>query len=101
MDLSELTTKAKDALAGGVPGFTKKVKFDFGDAGKLLLDGETNEASNDDGDADATLSLDWDNFLKMAKGQLDPTMAYMQGKLKISGDMSVAMQLKDLLSKFG
>lgn len=100
MDLAELTAKAKDALEGGVPGFTKKVKFDFGDVGKLLLDGEAGQASNEDGDADATLSLKWDNFIKMAKGEMDPTMAFMQGKLKVSGDMSVAMQLKELMSRF-
>lgn len=100
MDLAELTTKAKEALEGGVDGFTNKVKFDFGDAGKLLLDGTTGTASNDDGEADATLSLSWDNFMKMVQGNMDPTMAFMQGKLKVSGDMSVAMQLKELVSRF-
>ena len=34
----------------------------------------------------------------MASGQLDPTMAFMQGKLKINGDMSVAMKLQPLLA---
>jgi hypothetical protein len=38
MDLAELTAKADSAVeAGG--DFTKKVKFDFGDAGKLFIDG--------------------------------------------------------------
>ena len=37
MDLAELTSKASAALAGG-SDFKKKVKFDFGDIGKLLID---------------------------------------------------------------
>jgi putative sterol carrier protein len=31
---------------------------------------------------------------------MDPTMAFMQGKLKVEGDMSVAMQLQNLMKKF-
>jgi len=30
---------------------------------------------------------------------MDPTMAFMQGKLKVAGDMSVAMQLQTIMSK--
>ena len=46
MDLAELTAKADSAVeAGG--DFTKKVKFDFGDAGKLFIDGVAGKA--DDG----------------------------------------------------
>ena len=99
MDLAELTAKANEALSNGNGGFTRKVKFDFGDVGTLLVDGEAGTASNDDGEADTTLSLDWDSFKKIAKGEMDPAMAFMQRKLKVSGDMSVALQLKDLMSK--
>ena len=98
MDLSELTTKAAEAMAGGTD-FTRKVKFDFGDVGRLLIDGEAGTASNEDGEADATISVDWDDFARLAKGEMDPTMAFMQGKLKVAGDMTVAMQLQSLMSK--
>ena len=37
----------------------------------------------------ATLSCDEANFLKMAAGLLDPTKAFMTGKLKIQGDMTM------------
>ena len=56
-------------------------------------------ATNEDGAADATISVDWDDFQKLIAGQLDPTMAFMQGKLKVAGDMSVAMKLQSVLSK--
>ncbi|MDJ0920207.1 MAG: SCP2 sterol-binding domain-containing protein [Henriciella sp.] len=100
MDLAELTSKAAAAVEGGGGGFTKKVKFDFGDVGKLFIDGAAGVANNDDAEADATVKVDWDDFTKLAAGQLDPTMAFMQGKLKVLGDMSVAMQLQGLMSKF-
>ena len=100
MDLAELTAKAAAALAGGTD-FNKSVKFDFGEIGKLLIDGAKGVVSNEDGAADATISVKWDDFIKLAQGAMDPTMAFMQGKLKVSGDMSVAMQLQKLMSALG
>lgn len=96
MDLAELTQKASDALSGGAD-FSKAIKFDFGDVGKLLIDGASRTATNEDGDADATIRVAWDDFIRIAKGEMDPTMAFMQGKLKVEGDMSVAMQLQSLM----
>ena len=99
MTLEELTSKANAAVSAG-GDFTKKVKFDFGDLGKLFIDGAEGKADNSDGDADATIKVDWDDFKKISAGEMDPTMAFMQGKLKVEGDMSVAMQLQSLMSKF-
>ena len=98
MDLAELTSKAAAAVAGG-SDFKKKVKFDFGSVGKLLIDGVGGTADNSDGAADATIKVDWDDFVKISTGAMDATMAFMQGKLKVEGDMSVAMQLQNLMKK--
>jgi putative sterol carrier protein len=97
MDLAAVTQKVQAALAGAT-GFDKSVKFDFGSIGKLFIDGAAGQASNEDKPADATVTVSFDDFLKLAQGALDPTMAFMQGKLKVAGDMGVAMKLQSLFA---
>lgn len=97
MTFEELTQRASEAMSNG-SDFDKKVKFDFGDVGKLLIDGVSGTADNSDGDADATIKVAWEDFQKLAAGEMDPTMAFMQGKLKVDGDMSVAMKLQSIMS---
>lgn len=80
-----------------VPG--KKVKFDFADSGKIFLDGVDNKVSSDDAAADTTIKVKLEDFVAMAQGQLDPTAAFMQGKLRVEGDMGVAMQLQSVMAK--
>ena len=99
MDLAELTSKAAAAVAGGDSGFAKKVKFDFGDVGRLFNDGAAGVANNPESYASATVNVYGQYFGKLAAGEMDPTMAFMQGKLKVLGDMSVAMQLQSIMSK--
>lgn len=46
---------------------------------------------------DITISMDAEDFKSMVAGQLNPTMAFMSGKLKVKGDMSLAMKLQSLM----
>jgi putative sterol carrier protein len=80
-----------------VPG--KKVKFDFGDGERIFLDGVAGAVNKEDGAADTTIKIKLEDFLAMADGKLDPTAAFMQGKLKVEGDMGVAMQLQGVMAK--
>ena len=80
-----------------VPG--KKVKFDYGDSGKIFLDGVAGKVSTEDAAADTTIKVKLEDFVAMAQGQLDPTAAFMQGKLRVEGDMGVAMQLQSVMAK--
>lgn len=97
-DLASVTDKIRGAL-GDNSGLGKTVKIDLGDTGKIYIDGASspNSVTNEDKPADATVSISWDDFIALSTGQLDPMMAFMQGKLKIAGDMMIAQKLAPLL----
>lgn len=99
MTLEELTTEMQKRVAekGAIDG--KKVKFDFGDDGQLMIDGASDPAvvNNDDGEADCTVIVDKDVFESIAAGEENAQMAFMSGKLKVEGDMGIAMQLGTIL----
>jgi putative sterol carrier protein len=88
--LSEVTDRIKTAV-GDDSGLGKSLKFDLKDAGVIHIDGGT--VTNEDKAADLTMTLGMDDFLAIGEGKLDPTMAVMTGKLKLS-DMGVAMALQ-------
>jgi putative sterol carrier protein len=96
MTKAELAAKMQDAGAW-LPG--KRVKLDFGGDGVILLDGANSLISEDDGEADTTIKVSWDDWQAMAAGQLDGMTAFMTGKLKVEGDMGNAMQLQGVLAK--
>ena len=76
-------------------GFDRSVKFDTGGDGVIVIDGAT--ISTTDGPADCTIKLSLDDLKDLISGDLNPTMAFMTGKIKIEGDMSVAMALSSLM----
>jgi len=98
MTKSEMAQRLNDAQAF-VPG--KKVKLDFGDEGVVMLDGAGQKVTEDDGEADTTIRVAWADWQDMSDGKLDGMTAFMQGKLRVEGDMSNAMQLQGVLAKLG
>ena len=97
-DLETITQKIAAAV-GENSGLGKIIKVDFGNDGKILINGAVvpNTVTNDDGDADTTIQISIEDLKAMATGSLDPMMAFMMGKMKIQGDMSVAQKLAPLL----
>lgn len=49
--------------------------------------------------ADVVMSMSTDDFVKMFSGRLKPTMAFMSGKLKIKGNMALAIKLEKLMTQ--
>ena len=96
MTKQELVSRMQQGQAW-IPG--KRVKIDFGDQGVVMLDGAAGQVSEDDGSADTTIKVGWDDWQQLAAGQLDGMTAFMMGKLKVEGDMSNAMQLQGVLAK--
>ena len=90
-----LETKADPAKLAGM---TNSYLFDIEGAGKWVVavdDGAVN-VTEGEGEADTTIVTSEENFLAISRGELNPTTAYMTGKLKIKGDMGAAMKLQKL-----
>ncbi|MBC7892825.1 MAG: SCP2 sterol-binding domain-containing protein [Sphingobacteriaceae bacterium] len=93
MTLQDLTGRIAD-LAAQKGGMGNSIKFET-DEGIIHIDAN-GAVSNTDQGADCTIKMDVDDLNKLMNGDLNPMMAFMLGKLKISGDMSVAMKLQTL-----
>ncbi len=91
--MDEIQKKAKNMAPFGA-----KLKFDFGD-GFVFLDGTGTEniVSNEDREADCVISASVETFEKLSTGKLNPMMAMMTKKIRIKGDMGVAMKLQSLM----
>jgi len=76
-------------------GFDRSVKFDTGADGVIVIDGAS--ISTTDAPADCTIKLSLGDLEDLIAGDLSPTAAFMTGKIKIEGDMSVAMALSQLI----
>jgi putative sterol carrier protein len=92
--VSEITTRLRAALKSG-DGLGKSLKIDFKGEGFVHVDGTV--VTNADAPADCTVLVSLGDLAAMAKGELDPMSAMMRGRLKIKGDMSVAMKLQSML----
>lgn len=72
--------------------------------GKWLADltkteGPWVSVANESSSANCTVSVaSGDDWVKLAAGKINPTMAFMQGKVKIKGDMALALKLGSLLA---
>ena len=88
-NLSASATKA-EALG-------KTLKFDFGD-NKIFIDGtgSGNLVSTEDKEANCTVSLSQEDMLALMNGTLNGMTAFMSGKIKVAGEMGVAMKMQSL-----
>lgn len=98
MTLDDLEKEITEKLVHA-PAIGAKVKLDLGDDGVLFVDGISSPPviSREDSDADTTFVCSLDQLQKIIKGEQDPTMAFMTGKLKIQGSMGYALKLSSLL----
>lgn len=94
--MSDSIDEAVKALSARIDDFDGNAKFVFGEEGTIMLDSSGARAG--DGEADVTLTAEPDTFRAIFEGELDPTAAFMSGKLSVDGDMGQAMKLAGALS---
>jgi putative sterol carrier protein len=72
------------------------LKFDCGADGIIYIDGHAtpNRVDNEDRASDCTVTISRENLAALLAGTLSPMTGFMTGKIKVSGDMAVAMKLQ-------
>ncbi|MCA0919612.1 SCP2 sterol-binding domain-containing protein [Pseudooceanicola nanhaiensis] len=96
--MSDLITAAVAALnerldGSGIDGIAK---FVIEDEGSIIVDGDGARAGDDE--ADVTLTATRETFEAIIGGEMNPTTAFMTGKLSVDGDMGKAMALGSALA---
>lgn len=92
-EMIDAAVKALSARLGG--GFDGVAKFVIPGEGAIMLD--ANGVRAGDEEADVTLTADAEVFRSILEGSINPTMAFMTGKLKVDGSMGMAMKLGSVL----
>jgi putative sterol carrier protein len=94
--MSDIIEKAVQALATKVAGsFDGSAKFVIEDEGAIMLDGDG--VREGDEEADVTMTASAETFEGIMSGDVNPTTAFMTGRLKIDGSMATAMKLASTL----
>ena len=78
-----------------VADFSDTLTFDCGADGVIAI--AEGRATNVPQNSDCTIRISRENLAKLVKGKLNPMTGVMMGKLKVSGDASVALKLGQLL----
>ena len=94
--MSEVVNAAVKALSQKIDSFDAVAKFVIEGEGAIMIDKAGVRAGDEA--ADVTLTASRETFEGLLNGSVNPTMAYMSGKLSIDGALGVAMQLGSALS---
>jgi putative sterol carrier protein len=100
MSVARITETLESHLSA-FAGLGAKVAFDLGADGAISVDATLSPPSLSDelDGADCTIRISAENLVKLIEGALNPMMAFTLGKLKVDGDMGVALKVAALLEE--
>jgi len=94
-------TRAMVADRPLAPGLTAVLQFDVtgGPEGEVIYHWDLEDgrlvsgAEGSADDPDVTLTMGWADAAAVQRGDLDPNVAFMQGRMKVAGSMAVTLAL--------
>lgn len=92
--LNQAVTELNRRMEG--KGYDGTAMFVLTGEGSIFLD--RGEARAGEGPAEVTFTASPDTFRDVLSGALNPTAAFMSGKLAVDGDMGAAMRLASALA---
>ena len=97
MEIAKIRQDLADKVSAIDP-IGKKLKFRL-DEDVILIDGSgaANVVNSEDTDADCTIVMSKETYLKIQRKEIQPLMATLTGKLKVKGDIGLAQKLKQLM----
>jgi putative sterol carrier protein len=104
----EATVNANADFASAVASVDLTLQFDTTDPpeGKIssysltIADGKLAASEGAGDDPDATITNDYETAVAISKGELNTQMAFMTGKMKVSGNMAKIMMNQAVFTKF-
>ncbi|HMQ49634.1 MAG TPA: SCP2 sterol-binding domain-containing protein [Saprospiraceae bacterium] len=98
MTLEEITKDIRD-ISDRVEPIGAAFKFVFHEGGIIHVDGsgDTTIVTNEDGEAQCALKMKMETYEKLKTKKLSATMALMLGKVKVEGDMGLALKLQNYI----
>ncbi len=106
MKFEELLEKVREKMSGidvsKQPFLAVQVNITGEDGGVFYIeikDGKTTVEPYEYNDRSCGLTVNSENFMKLASGKLDPVLAFTTGKLKVDRDVGKALEFSKLLKK--
>ena len=79
-------------------GTTASYRFDVAGAGswRVQVNNGAVDVTESDAPADCVIRASEEDLLRVVRGELNAVTAYMTGRVKVEGDIGLAMRLRDL-----
>lgn len=102
MTLEQLTNGMRKRVATR-SGLDGTVKYDFGADGVIFVDNSTTpfSVSNESREADCVISVSLADYAAIVRGELDDNLAFVMGRLRVTGNTAIAMSLPSVLGSMG
>ena len=100
-EVERKTQEEPEHIIGVDATYTFEITGDDGATyGLIVKDGTAKVVEGGLDDAECTITLNVKNFKKLLQGDLNATTAFMTGRLKVKGNIGLALKLESVLKQY-